>query len=111
MKFWKKIAKQKRFNMSEFGAEDLWMEIIPMTAFPQRVIEEYTQRDSGIFELCVIKWNFTDPETDEKLPLPKDNPEIMQELPTMVVAWIADKIREENDASLPPSLTKVLTTS
>lgn len=111
MKFWNRIAKRQRHNLEEFGAEDLWVEIIPMTAYPQRTIEEYTQRDNGIFELCITKWNFTDPETEKELPLPKDDPDVMQDLPTMIVAWIADKIREANDASLPPSLTSVRTTS
>jgi len=111
MKVWKKLAKVKRFTLEEFDMPEIWVEIIPMTAYPQRVIEEYLEKETGIFELCITQWNFADPDSNEILPLPRDNPDIMKDIPTILMAWVANKIKEENDASLPPSLMSGLTTS
>lgn len=105
MKMWKRLAKSKKFTLEEFDMPELWVEIIPMTVYPQRVIEQYIDKDNGIFELCISKWNFSDPDTKEEYPLPKDNPDVMKDIPTMVMMWLANKIKEENDASLPPSST------
>jgi hypothetical protein len=110
---------RKRISLEKFGLPEMWVEIAPLVAYPQRIITRMTNENPDdampMYKLCITNWNLTDMETDEPLPLPKDNTDkentFMDILPPMIIAWIADEIRKYNDESLPPSLMRERTTS
>ena len=114
---WKKLynAKRKKLSLESFDMEEFYIEIIPIVSYPQRVFNQAVEDDpeggNAMFKLCIRDWNLTDPETDELLPLPKDDTDSIEKLPTLIVAWLADEIRKFSEASLPPSMTMPPTTS
>jgi hypothetical protein len=109
---WNKFRKTKRLSLAEFGLDDFWVEISPMVAFSQRTVEAAMKEDSvganAMFKLCVVAWNITDPDNESiTLPTPKEDITVFDKLPTMIMAWIAEKISEFNNEVLPPALTKM----
>lgn len=49
----------------------------------------------------ILEWNLTDPETDEPLPIPAEDPSVLERLPTEVLFFIQRKLREQFEQAVP----------
>lgn len=56
----------------------------------------------------VKEWNLTDPETDERLPLPSEDMSVFERLPLEVLWEIKTKLVEVMEQSAPPKVREML---
>ena len=130
-KKWNKFytSRRKKVDLAEFGLPEFWVELYPITGYPRSIMKEFEvsskeeeNKEEGteaittnlMYKYCIVAWNLTDPDIEEEvqLPLPKDNPGVIDRLPVDIVFWLSKQIQVVNDEALPPELrTKTTSTS
>jgi len=100
---WKQFVERMKFRieLDEFGLKGKWVEALPVQALPYatiRSLPDNPEDDSSFLDLLkqtIIDWNLEDPETGEKLPIPKEDENSILKLPAILVNHITDKLSNQ----------------
>jgi len=103
-------------TLEELGLPDFWIKLRPpvgrpwgetkrlgMTAASREDIDpaEAIQLVERQVAESVLDWNLTDPETDEPLKTPSEDPSVLEHIPMEVIFFIQGKLREQFEQAVP----------
>ena len=95
---------RERTDLAEVGAEEFYVEWRTMGGLPYKDMREmYGEGESddedsvkSMFQKLIIDWNIPEVDGGEPLPIPSENPDSVDKLPTSFVNFIASKMAESS---------------
>ena len=103
-----------QFNLAELGCPDFWVKMRRLDTLPygrtKRYIEgelspqEALAETEELLKELIVEWNLPDFENPEQaLPLPSEDPSVLEKLPSEFVAFFQKKLQETSQlASMVP---------
>lgn len=111
---WKEYLAQRcrKYTFEEIGLPEFYVKLRGLESFPHGESlkmaeemrnmsdEEATRASHELLKKMIVEWNFTDPETDEPLPLPREDIEALLKLPNEIIIkineWVGERMNPEN---------------
>jgi len=104
-------TRKVKFTFEEFGLDDLWVEVMPIATYGSHEMQrvaEFPEEEQHIemFKLWIEDWNFPEEESDDILPIPREDEEnrwmsiVPQEIQVNLITQIG--AIEEERMNVPP---------
>jgi len=92
----------RRFESLEIQGDDSWIEVSRLTVGEARVINEQQGKDDldsfeavlPLYQKHIVNWNWVD-DDGEPLPLPKNDPDVVDGLTDQEFAFVAECLSGE----------------
>ncbi len=94
----------RRYESPDVQGDDSWIEISRLTVGEARVINEHRDKDDldafeavlPIYQKHIVGWNWVD-DDGEPLPLPKDDPDVVDQLTDLEFEFVANCLSGDRD--------------